>query len=320
MKEIKITDFGNLEIGNVQDIQAGTGCTVLIFKKGAAAGLDVRRGGPASEESELLKPMAAASEIHAILLSGGSAFGLEASAGVREYLEEKNVGFDVGVTKVPLVCQSCLFDLMMGDGEIRPDKKMGYQACKNAEEPGNYKDGNYGAGIGATVGKVNGLEYCMKSGIGSFAIQNGELKIGAIVAVNAFGDIYDYKTGRKVAGLLDKDRKSFLNAEEEMLNKTKIMRNKFVGNTTIGVVLTNAKFEKTKLCKIAGMARDGYARAIRPVHTSVDGDSVYAVSLGEIQADIDLVGALGANVMAEAILRAEKNAKSAYGHPAIKEL
>lgn len=320
MKEIAITELPHVQIGQAQDEIAGTGCTVLLFGKGGApAGLDVRGGGPASRESELLKPMAAASAIHAILLSGGSAFGLDAAGGVMRYLEERNIGFDVGVTKVPLVCQSCLFDLTVASAQVRPDAAMAYAACQNAEK-GNYQDGNYGAGTGATVGKLLGMEHCMKSGIGSYAVQVGDLQVGALVAVNALGDIYDWKNGQKVAGLLAEDHKTFSDAEQVALQKTEVVENKFVGNTTLGVILTNARFDKTKLCKIAGMAHDGYARAIRPVHTTADGDSIYAVSLGEVSADQDVVGALGAQVMAQAIVRAVQAAKSAYGFPAASEL
>lgn len=320
MREIPITDFENLKIGQAENSAAGTGCTVLLLgKDGAPAGLDVCGGGPASRESELLKPMAAASAIHAILLSGGSAFGLDAAGGVMRYLEEQGIGFDVGVTKVPLVCQSCLFDLTVGEAHTRPDADMAYQACRNAES-GNYRDGNFGAGTGATVGKLLGMDHCMKSGIGSYAVQTGELKVGALVAVNALGDIYDWKNGRKVAGLLAQDRKTFLDTEQVMIEKTEVVENKFVGNTTLGVVFTNARFDKAHLCKIAGMAHDGYARTIRPVHTTADGDSIYAVSLGTVAADQDVVGALGAQVMAEAILRAVRAAQTAYGFPAAADL
>lgn len=318
-KEILLTDFENLKIGNSENAEAGTGCTVFIFEQGAAAGLDVRGGGPASEESELLKPMAAAQEIHAIVLAGGSAFGLDAAGGVRKYLEEKGIGFEVGVTRVPLVCQSSLFDLTVGDDFVRPDRAMGYEACRNAEK-GNFKNGNYGAGTGATVGKWRGMDFCMKAGIGSYAVQLGELKVGAVVAVNALGDVYDWKNGKKAAGLLSEDRKHFLDSEEELFRTEEIVENKFAGNTTIGVVFTNAEFDKTRLCKIAGMAHDGYARSIRPVHTTADGDSIYAVSLGNVKADLDLVGTLSARVISEAILRAVESAESAYGYPCAKEI
>ena len=319
MKEISIADFEHMKIGNAENEEAGTGCTVFLFENGAPAGLDVRGGGPASAESELLKPMAAAQEIHAIVLGGGSAFGLEASGGVREYLEEKGIGFDVGVTKVPLVCQSSLFDLTVGDSKVRPDKKMGYEACKNAEKS-EFRDGNHGAGTGVTVGKLKGMDFCMKAGIGSYAAAIGSLKVGAVVAVNAFGDIYDWKTGKKAAGLLNEDRSSFSDSEEKLFETATVIENKFVGNTTIGVVFTNAQFSKAELCKIAGMAQNGYARSIRPVHTTADGDSIYAVSLGKEKADLDVVGTLAARVISEAILRAVENAESAYGYPALKDL
>ncbi len=319
MKEISITDFENVKIGSSENEEAGTGCTVFVFEQGAAAGLDVRGGGPASEESELLKPVAAAQEIHAIVLAGGSAFGLEAAGGVRKYLEEKGIGFPVGVTRVPLVCQSSLFDLTVGDAFTRPDKEMGYEACKNADR-GNYRDGNYGAGTGATVGKWKGMDFCMKSGIGSYAVELGELKVGVVVAVNALGDVYDWKNGKKIAGLLGEDGTGFLDSEKEIFQTQEVIENKFTGNTTIAVVITNAKFDKTKLCKIAGMAHDGYARAIRPVHTTADGDSIYAVSVGAVEADLDLVGTLSARVIAEAIIRAVENADSAYGYICAKDL
>lgn len=319
MKEIRITEIENIRIGSAENAEAGTGCTVIIAENGMAAGLDVRGGGPASRESELLKPLATAQEIHAVLLAGGSAFGLDAAGGVMRYLEERGIGFDVGVTKVPLVCESCLFDLAVGDARIRPDQAMGYAACENAQT-GNYRDGNYGAGCGATVGKLYGKDFCMKSGIGSYAVQIGELKVGAVVAVNALGDIYDWKTGEKAAGLLAQDKKSFLALDQEMYRSYEVVENRFTGNTTIGAIITNAKFDKSRLCKIAGMAHDGYARAIRPVHSSADGDSIYALSTGTITADLDMVGTLAAEVMAEAILRGVKSAEAAYGLPAWRDL
>lgn len=319
MEEIRIQDIKNIKIGNAENREAGTGCTVIICEQGAPAGLDVRGGGPASRESELLKPMAAAEAIHAILLSGGSAFGLDAAGGVMQYLEERNIGFDVGITKVPLVCESCLFDLGVGECKVRPDKAMGYLACENAEK-GNYTDGNAGAGTGATVGKFYGKDFCMKSGIGSYAVRIGELEVGAIVAVNSLGDIYDWKNGQKVAGLLAPDKKTFLCTEDEVYKSYEVVKNKFVNNTTIGVVITNAKFSKTQLCKIAGMTHNGYARSIRPLHTTADGDSIYAMSVGSVEADQDMVGTLAAQVMSEAILRAVMSAESAYGLPAAKDL
>lgn len=320
MKEISIKDFRNIQIGQAENVQAGTGCTVfLLGREGASVGLDVRGGGPASRESELLKPLATAQVIHAILLAGGSAFGLDAAGGVMRYLEERGIGVDVGATRVPLVCQSDLFDLTVADAHTRPDAAMAYEACVNAET-GNYRDGNHGAGTGATVGKLLGMEHCMKSGIGSYAVQVGNLQVGAVVAVNAVGDVYDYENGRKIAGLLAADGKTFLDSELAALQAIEAQAEKFVGNTTLGVILTNAKLDKAHLCKIAGMAHDGYARAIRPVHTSMDGDSIYAVSLGDVPADMDVVGTLAARVMAKAIVRAVQAAEPAYGLPSAGEI
>ena len=320
MKEISIKDFRNIQIGQAENVQAGTGCTVfLLGREGASVGLDVRGGGPASRESELLKPLATAQVIHAILLAGGSAFGLDAAGGVMRYLEERGIGVDVGVTRVPLVCQSDLFDLTVADAHTRPDAAMAYEACVNAET-GNYRDGNHGAGTGATVGKLLGMEHCMKSGIGSYAVQVGNLQVGAVVAVNAVGDVYDYENGRKIAGLLAADGKTFLDSELAALQAIEAQAEKFVGNTTLGVILTNARLDKAHLCKIAGMAHDGYARAIRPVHTSMDGDSIYAVSLGGVPADMDVVGTLAARVMAKAIVRAVQAAEPAYGLPSAGEI
>ena len=314
-REIPITDLEKICIGQVQDEQAGTGCTVLICEEGMRAGLDIRGGGPASREPMLLDPLTAAQTIHAIVLGGGSAFGLDAAGGVMRCLEERGIGFDVGVTKVPLVVQSDIFDLTVGDPSIRPDGAMGYQAAETAMDAPNYRDGNYGVGCGATVGKIGGMDFCMKSGIGSDAVQCGDLKIGALVVVNALGDVFDGKTGKQIAGLLTEDKTALRSTAELMKGSLEVRENKFTGNTTLAVVLTNGAFDKPRLCKIAGMAHDGYARSIHPIHTSADGDSIYAVSAGEVPADQDLVGSIAAEVVSEAITRAVQSAESAYGFP-----
>ena len=319
-KEIPIREVGNIHIGQTEDREAATGCTVLISEEGMCAGLDVRGGGPASRDTHLLDPQTAAQTIHAVLLGGGSAFGLGAASGVMQYLEEHDIGFDVGVTKVPLVAQSDLFDLTVGRSDVRPQPEMGYEAARLAMEAPNYRDGNYGAGCGATVGKMAGMECCMKTGIGSYAIEIGNFRIGAIVALNALGDIYDWKNGQKIAGLLTEDGRGFRDTVELMSRSLDVVENKFTGNTTIGVVITNAAFNKTQLCKIASMAHNGYARSIRPVHTSADGDSIYAVSVGSEPVDQDLVGTLAADVMSEAIIRAAESAEGAYGFPAMRDL
>ena len=322
MREISIQEISTLiNIGQVENISAGTGCTVVIARDGMRAGLAVKGGGPASRESQLLNPLMSAKVLHAIILAGGSAFGLDAGGGVMKFLEEAGIGYDVGITKVPLVAQADLFDLTVGDMNVRPDFAMGYQAAKCALNENNYRDGNFGAGCGATVGKIAGMNTCMKTGIGSYALQIGELKIGAIVALNALGDIFDWKTGTQVAGLLNESRTKLRNTESYMLSHAKILaENKFTGNTTLAIVITNANFEKSALCKIADMSHDAYARSIRPVHTSADGDSIYAVSVGNVLADQDLVGILAANVVSEAILNAVKFAKSAYGCVSASEL
>ena len=320
MHEIPITDFHPLQIGQVENRAAGTGCTVFLSETGMCAGLDVRGGGPASRESQLLNPLMAAQEIHAIVLAGGSAYGLSAASGVMDFLESRGIGFDVGVTKVPLVVQSDLFDLTVGDAFVRPDAAMGYAAAKQALEAPNYRDGNYGAGCGATVGKIKGMDCCMKTGIGSYALQLDDLKIGAVVVLNALGDVFDWKTGRQIAGLLSEDKRTLCSSSEEMRRSTQDAGNRFAGNTTLAVVMTNAQFDKASLCKIAGMAHDGYARSIRPVHTSFDGDSIYAVSIGDLKADRELVGTLAAEVVSEAIARAVFSAESAYGFPAAADV
>ena len=232
--------------------------------------------------------------------------------------QQRNIGFDVGVTKVPLVVQSCIFDLVIGDKDARPDGKMGYEACENATYD-NFKQGNYGAGMGATVGKYMGRECSMKSGIGSYAVQIGELKVGAVVAVNALGDIYDIDTDRKIAGALDTDGKLF-DDETAYFKAAASIQNMFTGNTTIGTIITNAGLEKTALNKVASMAHNGYGRAIRPVHTMADGDSIYAVSVGDVAADINLVGPLSAYVMAKAIASAARSARSIDGYKAVCDL
>lgn len=320
LKEIRVLDIEGIRIGQAQNTEAATGMTVLISETGMRAGLDVRGGGPASRDSQMLNPLMAMQTIHGIVLSGGSAFGLGAADGVMKYLEEHDIGFDTGVAKVPLVVQSDIFDLSVGSAKVRPDKEMGYEAARAAFEAPNYKDGNYGAGCGASVGKIGGMDTAMKTGIGSYAVQIGELKVGAIVVLNALGDIYDWKSAEQIAGLLSGDKTQFRSTVAAMCRSIEAVENKFTGNTTISVLITNAKFNKTQLCKIAGMGHNGYARSIHPVHTSADGDSIYAVSVGEIGADQDLVGMLGAEVLSEAIVRAVDSAESAYGLPCRADL
>ena len=310
MEEIRITEIEGFRFGNAEYAKSATGCTVILADPGAVTGVDIRGGAPASRESGLLNPLADNSSVNAILLSGGSAFGLSAADGVMKYLEERNIGFPTDAGVVPIVCASCLFDLGLVDGKVRPDSALGYQACLNAEK-GIFQDGSYGAGCGATVGKILGPASMMKAGLGTYAVQVGDLKVGAVVAVNAVGDIYD-PDGKKIAGIYDPKTGEFVDAVEAMV-KTMQAVNLFRQNTTIAAVVTNAKLNKTALTKVAGMAHDGFARAIRPVHTMFDGDTVYAMSSGSVPSDINTVGVLAAEVMARAIARAARPEGEAYG-------
>ena len=318
MKEIGIMEVGGFRVGHAQNREAATGCTVLLCDRMSPAGLDVRGGGPASRESQILNPLMAAEGINAVLLSGGSAFGLDAAGGVQRYLEERNIGFDVGFAKVPLVSESCLFDLGVGSKDVRPDAAMAYAACKNAsyDPPA---EGNEGAGTGCTVGKYKGAARAMKSGFGTFAVEAGNVRVGALVAVNALGDICG-PDGRPVAGLLTADGKGLSSTVEELMDDVSHAANLFSGNTTLGIVVTNCVFRKPKLCKIAGMTHKGCARAIRPVHTTADGDSIYALSVGDVPGDVNLVGTMAAYAMERAIVRAAAAAESAYGFKACRDL
>ncbi len=317
MREIPITQIDSIKIGNAKDKEGGTGVTVIICEKGAPCGVDIRGGGPASRETQLLNPLSATEFVNAVVLSGGSAFGLDSAGGVMEYLEEKDIGFDTGITKVPLVCASCIFDLRCGDFKSRPDKAMGYQAAKNAFDGKEILQGNEGAGTGATVGKLGGDAFSMKSGLGFYAVESGGLKVGAIVSVNALGDIYE--NGKIIAGMLTPNG-DFVDSAKVLYQSLEPKGNLFTGNTTIGAVITNAKFTKAEMNKVAAMASNAYARAIRPVNTTADGDSVYALSTGDFKADINVVGTMACDVMEKAIINAVKNAKTEYGFKAMCDL
>lgn len=334
LKEIPITELENIKIGNAEDTEHATGCTVILCEKGAPAGVDVRGGGPASRETELLNPAAACQAVHAVLLSGGSAFGLDAAGGVMEYLAGKGVGFAVGNIRVPLVVESCIFDLLFVSDEVKPDKAMAIRACEAAEKSCP-TEGNVGAGCGATVGKLGGPEYAMNSGLGMYALQLGDLKVGAIVAVNACGDVYDEETDTILAGMLTPDKKGFFDSEKamyllyEQMQKGQQASNAAssaggpeggVTNTTIGCIVTNARFDKPRLNKIASFAQNGFARSIRPVHTMNDGDTIYALSAGDLEADINVVGTLASRVMAQAVKRAVLHTTAFHGLPCANDI
>lgn len=313
VKEIPITDLTGLRIGNAQDYEAMTGVTVLLFDHGARAGIDISGGGPASRETPLTSPLTADNPLNAIVLSGGSAFGLAASDGVLRYLEEHDIGYETGFARVPLVCQSCIYDLNLGRSDIRPDAAMGYAACVDAEHP-HPVSGVVGGGTGASVGKICGREKATKTGLGMYAISIGKLKIAAVVVLNALGDVFNPETGEKIAGPRKPDGSGFFDTREELYKlsqKTDLFQNdpNSKTNTTIGAIITNGDFSKAELNKLASMARCGYARCINPVNTMADGDSIYTASIGSVPADLNMAGTLAAEVMAEAIQVAVKAAK-----------
>ena len=303
---IPVTDIEGLRIGCAQDASAKTGVTVLVFDGGAKVGIDVSGGGPAARETHLADPTTADNPVNAVMLAGGSAFGLAAADGVMRYLEEHGMGYDTGFARVPLVMGSCLYDLAYGSADVRPDASMGYAACLDAEanEP---KSGDYGAGCGATVGKICGMERSSNSGLGMYAAQVGELKMAAVVAVNALGDVRDPETGEVLAGLKSADGAGFVDTRSE-LYKIASRTDMFTGNTTIGAVVTNGDFSKAEMSKIASMARNAYARCINPVGTLADGDTIYAASTCKVTADVNVAGTLAADVMARAIVDAVKSA------------
>ena len=304
IREIAITDMPEVSIGNVQNDEAKTGVTVLLFdQKGAVVGVDISGGGPASRETPLTSPVTADNPINAIVLSGGSAYGLAAADGVMRCLEDHGIGFETGYARVPLVCQSCIYDLGYGSATVRPDSAMGYAACEKALAGGNPSCGSVGAGTGATVGKICGMERAMKSGLGMYAVELGDLRMAAVVAVNALGDIFDPSTGKKIAGLRTADGTSFGDSCEELWKMGR-RENLFTGNTTIGAVFTNGMFNKAQMNKIASMTRNAYARCINPVGTMADGDSIYAASAGEVEVDLNVAGTLAAYVMERAIVAA----------------
>ncbi|AOR22847.1 P1 family peptidase [Clostridium taeniosporum] len=320
MKEIKFCNINGIKLGHAQDKQGGTGCSVVICENGATGGVDVRGGAPGTRETDLLNPMEMVDKIHAVVLSGGSAFGLDASSGVMEYLENKNIGFDVTVAKVPIVCQAVLFDLSFGNPNVRPDKSMGIRACLNAEEYSYDINGNIGAGFGATVGKFLGPDYAMKGGLGTYAIKVGDLEVGAIVAVNCLGDVINPKNLNIISGAYDRNKNKFLNTENLLLSTLEKPINPFKGNTTIGLIVTNANFTKAEANKVASMAHNGYARTIYPSHTMFDGDTIFTMATNKISADVTTVGMIAAKVMEKAILRGVKSAESMFGVPSFKNI
>ncbi|MBX0356298.1 P1 family peptidase [Halobacillus sp. Nhm2S1] len=309
MREIDITKVEGFFFGQKESEDHHTGCTVILSQDGATAGVDVRGGAPGTRETDALKSENLVQHIHGLFLSGGSAFGLEVGSGVMRYLEEKGIGFDAGVTRVPIVPGAILFDLRENDRGMRPDAAMGYEAASSAFQNSHLKQGNYGAGAGATVGKGKGPSYSMKGGLGHYAIQVGDVKVGAVVAVNCFGDVIEPETGRIIAGLQRNGK--LLNSEEVIMSE--IMgghTNRFRGNTTIGAVVTNASVDKPAANKLASMAHAGLSRTIRPSHTFVDGDTIFFMGSGKISCDYNSLGVMAVKAIERAVQNAVTHAQS----------
>ena len=322
-----ITDVRGIEVGHAQDEEALTGCTVLICRKGAVTGVDVRGGAPGTRETDLLDPINLVEKVHAVVLAGGSAFGLDAASGVMRYLEEQKIGFNTGVAKVPIVPAAILYDLNLGRADVRPDSAMGYRAATSAVSDAP-AEGNAGVGMGASVGKMFGSGLAMKAGVGTASMNiGGGVVVGALVAVNAWGDVIDPHTNQILAGLRSGKVGPLHVGKRDGFADTLSMMKSTVGrsilgltsraNTVIGVVATNARLTKAQATKVAQMAQDGIARTIRPAHTMLDGDVIFALSTGSRRADISSVGAFAAEVMTEAVLRAVKMAEPVGGLPAL---
>ena len=321
-----ITDIPGIRVGHAQNDEALTGCTVILCEQGAVGGVDQRGGAPGTREVDALHPMHLVQHVHGVMLAGGSAFGLEAATGAMRYLEEKGVGFDVRVARVPIVPAAILFDLGLGRADVRPDAAMGYLACQNASS-GPPAEGNHGAGTGATVGKILGMGQAMKGGIGSASLEIGAgVLVGAIAAVNAFGDVINPENGQIIAGVRSADVGPLhigapgyfadtLQVMKTLIGRTALAFGQRGSNTVIGVVATNAQLNKEQANKVAQMAHNGLARAIRPAHTMLDGDTIFALATGEKPADVNIIGAFAAEVFAQAIVRAIRAARPVAGLP-----
>ena len=309
-----LTDVRGLRVGHFTDSRRPTGCTVVLATDGAVAGVDVRGAAPGTRETELLSPLNAVDRVHALLLAGGSAFGLDAAGGVMRWLDERGIGIPVGPARVPIVPAAILFDLWVGDASIRPDAASGYAAC-DAASAAPVAEGNVGAGAGASVGKLFGIERAMRGGLGSASVTVGGITVAALVAVNAIGDVIDPASGAPIAGARSADGLRLQGTMASMLRGELPAPMQPGGATTLGIVATDAVLTKAQAGKVAQMAHDGFARSINPVHTMTDGDTIFALATGAAQrtANVTLLGALGADVMAAAILRAVRAATGLAG-------
>jgi L-aminopeptidase/D-esterase-like protein len=318
-----ITDVEGIEVGHWTNLEAATGCTVVLCRQGAVGGVDVRGSAPGTRETDLLRPVNLVQQAHAVVLAGGSAYGLDAASGVMRWLEERGIGFNVGVGVVPIVASAVLFDLTIGRPDVRPGAEAGYAACQAASN-GPVTEGCVGAGTGATVGKLLGPLYATKGGVGTAARRiAGEVTVGALVAVNAFGDVVDPIVGKVIAGPRDPQGQGFVNTIERLHGDLSQTMLGFPSNSTLAVVASDAVLSKEGANKMAQMAHDGLAQAIRPVHTMMDGDTIFALATGrrvEASVDVSVVGAVAASVLAEAVVRAVRQATSLAGVPAVREL
>ncbi len=313
----QITDVVGIKVGHAADVRAVTGCTVILCEQGAVGGVDVRGSAPGTRETDALRPMNLVERVHGVLLTGGSAFGLAAADGVMRFLEERGIGFDVSVAKVPLVAAAVIFDLMIGDPAVRPTAEMGYAAARSASG-GPVEEGSVGAGTGATVGKLLGPVSAMKGGIGTWAVGlPGGVLVGALVVVNAYGDVRDDHAGQILAGARDRATGRFLNMAQALMSGGGSAR--FGANTTLAVVATNAALTKEQTNKLAQLGHDGLARVISPAHTMYDGDTVFALSTGDARAEMIPLGTAAVEVVAEAVQRAVRLAKGLGGIPGLAD-
>ncbi|WP_423222719.1 P1 family peptidase [Candidatus Amarolinea aalborgensis] len=311
-----LTAVAGLRVGHAHDAEALTGCTVILCEAGAVGGVDQRGGAPGTRETDLLRPMHLVEQVHAIVLAGGSAFGLDAASGVMRYLAGRGVGFETPVARVPIVAAAVLFDLGIGRADVRPDAEMGYEACLQATDA-PVVQGRVGVGIGATAGKIAGMAHATRTGLGSVSVtlDNG-LVVGALAAVNPFGDVVDPATGQIVAGVQPPaagrsgDTLALMQLAANSAVGPAVGSTPFAHNTVIGVVATNARLSKEQVNKVAQMAHDGLARSIRPAHTMFDGDTIFALAAGDMAADVNLVGALAAEVFAQAVVAGARNQAS----------
>ncbi len=300
-----ITDVAGIEVGHFTDPRRPTGCSVVIAREGAVAGVDVRGAAPGTRETDLLAPGNLVEQVHAIMLAGGSAWGLEAATGAVRWLEEHGVGLDVGVGRLPLVPAAVLFDLHVGDMKVRPDAAAGYAACAAAthEPPA---EGNVGAGAGAVVGKMFGLQHAMKGGVGTASVTVAGVTVGALIACNAVGDVVDPDTGRPLAGARAADGLTLRDTRHALLRGEPPHPLLAGSNTTIGVIATDARLTKVQAQRLAVASHDGLARSINPVHTMSDGDTLFTLSTGHVphHPGMMVLATMAAEAVARATVRA----------------